>query len=221
MTMLTWPGQRNPSRRGPGSAIRIRSAGGTTLWTEKTERLAIPFWRAVRIIDATVGAVVSKPIPMKRTSRFPVRLRQGRCRPWPTRPPGCRPRRPAAAGDSPRPCRGPASCRRRWQRKTFPAGQIEGPVDVPDDVTQTGQPGPDIRRMPGGRSFRIPYRPIAWVWLPQTSMNVTGPADPPPHRGDALQQTPGEQGIPVLVKMLHGRGSLSTGQDSPARRPRR
>ena len=41
-------------------------------------------------------------------------------------------------------------------------------------VTQTGQPGPEIRFTCSGSSFRIPSRNISWVCVPQTSMIRTG-----------------------------------------------
>ena len=37
-------------------------------------------------------------------------------------------------------------------------------------VTHTGHPGPEIRVMPRGAAWRIPYREMAMVWVPQTSM---------------------------------------------------
>jgi len=44
----------------------------------------------------------------------------------------------------------------------------------PSGVTQTGQPGPERSRTPGGGSWRMPWRKIATVWVPQTSMSVIG-----------------------------------------------
>ena len=41
-------------------------------------------------------------------------------------------------------------------------------------VTQTGQPGPENISMVGGRSCLMPNRCIAWVWVPQNSMILTG-----------------------------------------------
>jgi hypothetical protein len=42
------------------------------------------------------------------------------------------------------------------------------------EVTQTGQPGPEIRRRLDGRQSRRPKRAMAKVWLPQISIIVTG-----------------------------------------------
>ena len=77
----------------------------------------------------------------------------------------------------------------------------------PADVTQTGQPGPEISRIPGGRSFRIPYRPMAWVWLPQTSMIVTGLPIRAAAAADVLQEPFCQKWIPVFLKVLHDPGS--------------
>ena len=41
-------------------------------------------------------------------------------------------------------------------------------------VTQTGQPGPCSSVIWGGRRVSRPYRTIAWVCPPQTSMIVQG-----------------------------------------------
>ena len=41
-------------------------------------------------------------------------------------------------------------------------------------VTQTGQPGPDNMRTLAGRSWRMPWRKMATVWVPQTSIRFTG-----------------------------------------------
>ena len=40
------------------------------------------------------------------------------------------------------------------------------------DVTHTGQPGPDARRMPAGMRLRMPLRAMATVCVPHTSMSV-------------------------------------------------
>ncbi len=41
-------------------------------------------------------------------------------------------------------------------------------------VTQTGQPGPWIIRIPAGSSSSMPWRTMVWVWPPQTSISVHG-----------------------------------------------
>ena len=41
-------------------------------------------------------------------------------------------------------------------------------------VTQTGQPGPERRRMLSGNNFLRPDLEIATVWVPHTSMNERG-----------------------------------------------
>ena len=44
------------------------------------------------------------------------------------------------------------------------------------EVTHTGQPGPDARRVPSGMRLRMPLRAMATVWVPHTSMSVAPPA---------------------------------------------
>lgn len=41
---------------------------------------------------------------------------------------------------------------------------------VSSGVTQTGQPGPWIIRIPAGNSSSMPWRTRVWVWPPHTSM---------------------------------------------------
>jgi hypothetical protein len=42
------------------------------------------------------------------------------------------------------------------------------------EVTHTGQPGPLRSLMPSGRRLRTPWRNMATVWVPQTSMSFNG-----------------------------------------------
>ena len=44
------------------------------------------------------------------------------------------------------------------------------------EVTHTGQPGPDARRVPSGMRLRMPLRAMATVCVPHTSMSVAPPA---------------------------------------------
>ena len=42
------------------------------------------------------------------------------------------------------------------------------------EVTQTGQPGPDISRMVGGSASLMPYLEMECVWVPHISIMLTG-----------------------------------------------
>ena len=63
----TCPGSRKASTAQSGSASRARSAGGTSLWNESTQKFFSPCSRAMSTVAATVGAVVSNPMPRKTT----------------------------------------------------------------------------------------------------------------------------------------------------------
>jgi hypothetical protein len=59
--------QKEPFDLDLGVADQRVQAGGTSLWKESTEKLAIPSCLATFRVAATVGAVVSKPTPRKTT----------------------------------------------------------------------------------------------------------------------------------------------------------
>lgn len=60
-------GSRKASTAQEASSSRARRAGGTSLCRESTQKFSILRRRAVSRVAATVGAVVSKPMPRKTT----------------------------------------------------------------------------------------------------------------------------------------------------------
>ncbi|OPZ42647.1 MAG: hypothetical protein BWY94_02075 [Actinobacteria bacterium ADurb.BinA094] len=66
---LTCPGRRNPRMGVSPSSSSALSASGMVLWRARIEKLRTPRCRASTTAAAVVGAVVSKPMPTKTTSR--------------------------------------------------------------------------------------------------------------------------------------------------------
>jgi len=63
----TCPGSMKPSMAMAGSESSTSRAGGTSLWKGITKKFVRPCSLARRRVAATVGAVVSKPMPRKTT----------------------------------------------------------------------------------------------------------------------------------------------------------
>jgi hypothetical protein len=61
------------SRRRPGESRIAFSGGPIVTWLQKAEKLGTPSVRARRSVSAVAGAVVSKPIAKKTTSRSGLR----------------------------------------------------------------------------------------------------------------------------------------------------
>ncbi len=171
--VLTCPGQRKPRTRTSGASTRARMGGGMSLWSERTKKFfRLSAW-ASRRAAATVGAVVSKPTPRKTTFRAGSRRARAsasrveyttrmsapsaRARSREEVEPGTLSRSPKVVMVTP----GRAANARAWSTERT-------------GVTQTGHPGPETSRIPSGNDPRRPKRLIAMVWLPQTSMKVTG-----------------------------------------------
>ena len=69
MIVATCPGPMKPSRSTPGESSSARSGGSISTWLQKQEKLSTPSAFARRRVSAVEGAVVSKPIAKKTTSR--------------------------------------------------------------------------------------------------------------------------------------------------------
>ncbi len=69
ITVETWPGAMNASSRRPGESRIARSGGPIVTWLQKAEKLRTSSARARSSVSAVAGAVVSKPIAKKTTSR--------------------------------------------------------------------------------------------------------------------------------------------------------
>jgi hypothetical protein len=69
ITVETWPGAMKASICVPGVSRIARSGGTIVTWFEKAEKLRTPAARARSSVIAVAGAVVSKPIAKKTTSR--------------------------------------------------------------------------------------------------------------------------------------------------------
>ena len=74
-TVETWPGPMKPSRRRSGESSSARSGGTIVTWLHMTEKFAMPSAFARMSVSAVDGAVVSKPIAKKTTSRSGFALR--------------------------------------------------------------------------------------------------------------------------------------------------
>ena len=68
-TVETWPGPMKPSSRRSGESSSARSGGTIVTWLHMQEKLVMPSALARFIVSAVEGAVVSKPIAKKTTSR--------------------------------------------------------------------------------------------------------------------------------------------------------
>ncbi len=73
-TVETWPGPMKPSISRSGESSSARSGGTIVTWLHMHEKLAIPSALARLSVSAVDGAVVSKPIAKKTTSRSGLRL---------------------------------------------------------------------------------------------------------------------------------------------------
>ena len=69
MTLHTWPAAKNACTRLPGDSIMAAMAGGTSTWETSMEKFVSPSCLAWKTAMALAGAVVSKPMPKKTTSR--------------------------------------------------------------------------------------------------------------------------------------------------------
>ena len=67
MTVETWPGPMNASRRMSGESRIARIAGMMVTWLQKTEKLWMPSALARISVSAVEGAVVSKPMAKNMT----------------------------------------------------------------------------------------------------------------------------------------------------------
>ena len=65
----TWPGPMNPSRRMSGESSSARSGGTIVTWLHMQRKFGTPSALARFRVSAVEGAVVSKPIAKKTTSR--------------------------------------------------------------------------------------------------------------------------------------------------------
>ncbi len=65
----TWPGPMKPSRRRSGDSSSARSGGTIVTWLHMQEKFSTPSARARLSVSAVEGAVVSKPMAKKTTSR--------------------------------------------------------------------------------------------------------------------------------------------------------
>ena len=68
-TVLTWPGPMKPSRRRSGESSSARSGGTIVTWLHMQLKFRMPSAFARLSVSAVDGAVVSKPIAKKTTSR--------------------------------------------------------------------------------------------------------------------------------------------------------
>ena len=68
-TVDTWPGPMKPSRRRSGESSSARSGGTIVTWLHMHEKFGTPSAFARLSVSAVEGAVVSKPIAKKTTSR--------------------------------------------------------------------------------------------------------------------------------------------------------
>src|SRR5512139_1400846 len=151
-------------------------AGGSSLWAERTRKLVSPSCFAWRTAAAMVGTVVSNPMPSITTRRwgssrarsrasrlaYTIRTSAPRAFSWcrEDSEPGTRIRSPKVATVTP-------GSRQRAMARSISSWA----------VTQTGHPGPEIRVMVSGSRVLIPARKMATVWVPQTSINLTGVCD--------------------------------------------
>ena len=67
--VATCPGPMKPSRRRSGESSSARSGGTIVTWLHMHEKFAIPSAFARMRVSAVDGAVVSKPMAKKTTSR--------------------------------------------------------------------------------------------------------------------------------------------------------
>ena len=68
-TVETWPGPTKPSSRRSGESSSARSGGTIVTWLHMHEKFSMPSAFARLSVSAVDGAVVSKPIAKKTTSR--------------------------------------------------------------------------------------------------------------------------------------------------------
>ena len=68
-TVLTWPGPMKPSSRRSGESSSARSGGTIVTWLHMQLKFVMPSALARLSVSAVDGAVVSKPIAKKTTSR--------------------------------------------------------------------------------------------------------------------------------------------------------
>ena len=67
--VATWPGPTKPSSRRSGDSSSARSGGTISTWLHMQVKLRMPSALARFSVSAVEGAVVSKPIAKKTTSR--------------------------------------------------------------------------------------------------------------------------------------------------------
>ncbi len=149
------------------------------------------------------GAVVSKPMPKKTTSRsgFSRAIFERVQR---------RVHDPDVAAlalirNRSRPLPGTRSMSPKEQKITSGREAISSARSISSSgVTQTGQPGPWIISTWSGISWSMPCRMIEWVCPPQTSMIAHGPGD---GGVDVVEQPLGQLGVVELVDVPHRRTS--------------
>ena len=70
-------------------------------------------------------------------------------------------------------------------------------------VTQTGQPGPENISTVGGSICLMPYRCMAWVWVPQNSITLMGFFDAARMRAFSFSTTAGSRKVlPVSIEAI-------------------
>ena len=169
--VLTCPGKMRALTFSSGSPMSTSSAPGMFLCAAYTLKLASPIALARLIAMATSGVVVSKPTPTKMTGRVGFSLATVS----------------ASRGEYTMRMSRPAACSLRSElvepgtRVMSPKvviitfGTRESAMTVSMSwllVTHTGQPGPLARRQPSGMSERMPFRAMATVCVPHTSIRV-------------------------------------------------
>ena len=175
MMVLTWPGRMSASSLSCGSLMMASSAPGMFLWAPNTLKFFKPAAAARLMAMATSGVVVSNPTPTNTISRSGC----------------CSARRSASSGEYTICTLRPAACSLS-RLDVEPGTRVMSPnvamvtlsvraramtVSMSRfDVTHTGQPGPDARRVPSGMRLRMPLRAMAMVCVPHTSMSVAPPA---------------------------------------------
>ena len=151
-------------------------AGGTSTWETMTEKFLSSCRAASATAAAFAGAVVSKPTAKKMTSRSGSRAAiitasRGEYTTLTSAPSALAesklPPEPGTLNISPKEHRIV-----RGSRAKVMAASI-----MATGVTQTGQPGPWIRRIVSGSKLSNPYLMMLWVCPPQISIKVQGLRD--------------------------------------------
>lgn len=162
ITAHTCPAARNACTSQSGSSSSAVIAGGTRTWLTIIEKFVSPRRAACRTAMALAGAVVSKPTARKTTSRSgrAAARRTASIGAYTTRTSAPRARRDSRSVSVP----GTRSMSPKLVRITpGRAATAMARSRVSSGVTQTGQPGPWIMRIPAGSSSSMPWRTRVWV----------------------------------------------------------